>query len=168
MATKKINPAIFLPTWHVYNVKFLSGIQKLKVADTCDPTGGNRNAVLSQGIYSTEVNIFNYHTNTEAHIYKYFVPLVIENKVIGFEPRQQHSKRIAEIVLRPDSATGDDGCGIEKILGVSNMLNIGFLKIVSSVDLTVTAVYTVADLENKVASIDVKQIDAKLVSMFQF
>lgn len=165
--TKKAELAILLPTWYVYNVKFISGIQKIKVADVCNPTGGG-SAILSQGIYSTEVNIFNYHTNAEARVFKYFAPLVIQNKPVGFEPRQQPAKPIAEIILRPNSATGDDGCGIEKILKINNVLNIGFLKIVSSVDLSVTAVYTVADLDNRVTSIDVEQINVKTVSAFQF
>jgi hypothetical protein len=170
MATKvETDLSLLIPNWFVYNVKFVCGIQRNKITESCEAAGpGPGSAVLSQGIYSTEVNIFNYHSRTEARIIKYFAPLVLENKVVGFEPKQQPAKLIDRIVLRPNSATGDDCCGIAKLLKVKNLLNIGFLKIVSSVDLSVTAVYTVADLENRVASMDVQQIEAKKDAMFQF
>ena len=166
---KEINPAILFPIWYVYNVKFVCGVQRNKVTDTCNPnpTHAGGAAVLNQGIYCTEVNIFNYHSHAEARILKYFAPLVIENKPIGFEPKQQPAKLIDRIMLRPNSATGDDCCGIAKRLKVKNLLNIGFLKIVSSVDLSVTAVYTVADMENKVVSMDVEQINGKTLSLSQ-
>jgi hypothetical protein len=161
--------AILLPTWYIYNVKFVCGIQKNKITESCEAAGRDSGSgILSPGIYSTEVNIFNYHSRTEARIIKYFAPLVLENKVIGFEPKQQPAKLIDRIVLHPNSATGDDCCGIAKHLKVKNLLNIGFLKIVSSVDLSVTAVYTVADLENRVVSMDVEQINGKTDAMFQF
>ncbi|MEO7045937.1 MAG: hypothetical protein ABI091_11570 [Ferruginibacter sp.] len=164
MATSQKTNDIIIPAWYVYNVKMVCGIQPIKVSESCagDPTANNGGAILSRGIYSTEVNIFNYNEHVPARIIKYYVPLVRENKPIGFEPNQQQAKRIAEIVLKPNCATADDCCGIAKILKVKNILNIGFLKIVSSVDLSVTAVYTAADLErNSVVSIDVEEINAK-------
>jgi hypothetical protein len=170
MATseKQTDQFILLPFWYVYNVKMICGIQDRKVTESCtNPTGAADNGVLSRGIYSTEVNIFNYHDHAAAHIYKYYVPLVQENKIIGFEPKQQRARPIAKIVLEPNSATGDDCCGLEQLLKVKNLLNIGFLKIVSNVDLTVTAVYTVADIEkNSVVSIDVEQINGKTTPIF--
>ena len=172
MATSQTaEPAILIPTWYVYNVKMVCGIQNIKVTESCGDAAGtvNNPAVLSQGIYSTEVNIFNYNDRVSAHITKYYVPLVKENKAIGFEPNQQKARRIANIVLEPNSATGDDCCGIARLLQVKNKLNIGFLKIVSSVDLTVTAVYTAADIEkNSVVSIDVEEINAKIIHFFPF
>jgi hypothetical protein len=164
--TKEINLTTFIPTWHVYNVKFVCGIQRNKITESCGSVASS--AVLSQGIYSTEVNIFNYHHRIEARIFKFFAPIVIENRPVAFEPKQQPAKPIAKIVLRPNSATADDCCGIENLLQVKNLLNIGFLKIVSNVDLSVTAVYTVADLDNRVASIDVEQINGKTVPFFDF
>src|SRR6185312_12002504 len=118
-----------------------------KVSEPCINSHGDR-AILSRGMYSTEVNIFNYNEHVPARIIKYYVPLVKEYKPIGFEPEQQQAKKIAEIVLKPNCATADDCCGIAKLLQVKNTLNIGFLKIVSSVDLSVTAVYTAADFES--------------------
>jgi hypothetical protein len=172
--SEQTEKAILLPFWHVYNVKIVCGIQNRKITETCDnstPTGSapsGKNGVLSQGIYSTEVNIFNYHDHAEAHVFKYYVPLVKENVAVGFEPAQQPARPFASIILRPNSATGDDCCGIEKNLKVKNLLNIGFLKIVSNIDLAVTAVYTAADIEkNAVVSIDVEQVPAKMVSFFR-
>ena len=167
MATTKASDwPIYVPNWYVYNVKFICGIQRNKITESCGPAASS--AVLSQGIYSTEVNIFNYHHHIEARIFKFFAPIVIENKPVGFEPKQQPARPIAQITLRPNSATADDCCGIEKLLQVKNLLNIGFLEIVSNVDLSVTAVYTVADMENRVASIDVEQINGKTVSYFDW
>ncbi len=170
MATSEKQTDLFisLPFWYVYNVKMVCGIQDRKVSESCmNGAEKGEHGILSRGIYSTEVNIFNYHDHAPAHIYKYYAPLVVENKIIGFEPRQQRAKLIARIVLEPNSATGDDCCGIEQLLKVKNMLNIGFLKIVSNVDLTVTAVYTVADIEkNSVVSIDVEQINGKTTTIF--
>jgi hypothetical protein len=170
MATKaQTDLSILFPTWFIYNVKFVCGIQRNKITESCEGTGpAPGSGIISQGIYSTEVNIFNYHSRAEARILKYFAPLVLENKAVGFEPKQQPAKLIDRIVLKPNSVTGDDCCGIAKRLKVKNLLNIGFLKIVSSVDLSVTAVYTVADIENRVVSMDVEQIEVKRDAMFQF
>ena len=164
MATsQKKDDVIIIPMWYVYNVKMVCGIQPIKVSEPCINSNNDR-AILSRGMYSTEVNIFNYNEHVPARIIKYYVQLAREYKPIGFEPEQQQAKRIAEIVLKPNCATADDCCGIAKILKVKNILNIGFLKIVSSVDLSVTAVYTAADFEsNNVVSIDVEQINAKTV-----
>ena len=169
MATKaQTDLSVLVPNWYIYNVKFVCGIQRNKITESCEGPGpAPGSGIISQGIYSTEVNIFNYHSRTEARILKYFAPLVLENKAVGFEPKQQPAKLIDRIVLRPNSVTGDDCCGIAKRLKVKNLLNIGFLKIVSSVDLSVTAVYTVADIENRVVSMDVEQIEVKRDAMFQ-
>jgi hypothetical protein len=161
---KKKDPASLVSYWFVYNVKMVCGFQPIKISEGCQPGPKSTNAVLGPGIYSTEVNIFNYHDHVDASVYKYYVSLVREAKTIGFEPLQQPAKEFAHIMLRPNSATGDDCCTIAEILKVKNLLNIGFLKIVSSVDLAVTAVYTASDLEkNSVVSIDVEQIIAKTI-----
>lgn len=166
MATSIKTDNLLIPVWYVYNVKMVCGIQPLKVSESCisDPAPNTGGAILSRGIYSTEVNIFNYNEHVVAKVMKYYVPLVSENKPIGFEPNEQQAKKIAEIVLKPNCATADDCCGIAKLLKVKNILNIGFLKIVSSTDLAVTAVYTASDLDrNSVVSIDVEIINAKTI-----
>lgn len=158
MASTKKSETNLRP-WYVYNVKFLWGLQKLPFSEIC--TGDRSdNPVLAKGIYFTEVNIFNYHDDTEAYIHKYYVQLVKENKVIGFEPEQQKAVSLLRkpLILKPNSATGDDSCGLAHFLKIRNLFNIGFLKIVSDVPLTVTTVYTLSDADGKPVSIAVKQI----------
>jgi hypothetical protein len=148
-----------LRPWYIYNVKFVWGLQKIPFSEYCIEDKA-RNAVLAKGIYYTEVNIFNYHDDKEANIHKYYVQLVKENEVVGFEPQQQKAVNILKtpLILKPNSATGDDSCGLAKILKVRNHFNVGFLKIVSDVALSVTAVYTISDSEDKPVSIAVEQI----------
>ena len=55
----------------------------------------------------------------------------------------------------------DDCLKITKMLGTDDTLKIGFLKIQSSLPLTVTAVYTVMNPESKNVSIDVESIGAE-------
>lgn len=172
MATsqKTETPFIFLPTWYVYSIKMVCGIQESKVNSTCRDVkrAPDNGAILSRGIYSTEVNIYNYNEAVSAHITKYYVQLVRENKVIGFEPEIQREREIAKIILEPGCATGDDCCIISGLLKTKNVLNIGFLKIVSSTELAVTAVYTAADVEtNNVVSMDVEQINSKILHSFR-
>jgi hypothetical protein len=158
MASTKKSESPIRP-WYVYNVKFLWGLQKTPFVEYCTKEISH-NAVLARGIYYTEVNIFNYHDDTEARIYKYYVQLVKENEVIGFEPQQQKAMSLlkAPLVLKPNSATGDDSCGLGKILKVRNLFNVGFLKIISDIPLSVTAVYTISDSQDSPVSIAVEQI----------
>jgi hypothetical protein len=71
------------------------------------------------------------------------------------------------MVLPPNSATMDDCCRIIEMLldsvpSAKLPLNIGFLEILSTMELKVTAVYTATDLESHSISIDVEQIESKL------
>jgi|SRR5687767_5705100 len=157
MRSTKKNEADKRP-WYIYNVKFVWGIQRNVFTEVCTPT--HPAPILACGIYYTEVNILNYHDDREAYIHKDYVQLVKENKAIGFEPEQQKANSILRkpFILKPNSATGDDSCGLAEILRVRNLLNIGFLKIVSDIPLSVTAVYTLSDLENRPVNISVNQI----------
>jgi hypothetical protein len=71
------------------------------------------------------------------------------------------------IVLPPHTATMDDCCRLaELLLGATTdslPLTIGFLEIISPVELSVTAVYTATDADSHAVSIDVEQIIAKKV-----
>ena len=159
--SEKTDPVLKIVSYYVYNVKMVCGIQNRNVTEACTPADPNSagNPVLSPGIYSTEVNIFNFHDEMKAQVSKYFVPLVIENRTIGLEPEQQKATPLASIVLEPNSATMDDCCIISQSLKGKNLLSVGFLKIVSNISLAVTAVYTVSDLENRVVGIEVEQIN---------
>ena len=63
----------------------------------------------------------------------------------------------------------DDCCRIMELLlgapsaAASVPLTVGFLEIISPVELSVTAVYTVSDLGNASISMDVETVQAKLV-----
>jgi V8-like Glu-specific endopeptidase len=141
---------------YVYSVKFLCGEQK---DDPCE-CGSVR-----PGTYATEINIHNFHER-EVPIRKRVLPLVLAGAVRGREPRFTTAAAADKIVLPAHSATMDDCCRLlELILGARpaapTPLTIGFLEIVSPVELNVTAVYTVSDLNRNATSIDVVTVEAK-------
>lgn len=145
---------ITIPKCHYhYVVKFVCGVNEVP-GEACSP--------VRSGRYSTEINIYNGYCS-DALIEKRIVPVVLKGEAIGREPRI--GKQMAEdrIVLPPFTATMDDCCRLAELLKqpvTSNgPLTIGFLEIVSTVPLTVTAVYTATGLKNDDAvSIDVEQI----------
>lgn len=124
-------------------------------------------APLRPGSYATEINIYN-HNDKQATIRKRVVPVVLAGAPAGREPHVVPSRAEDKIALPPYSATMDDCCRIaELLLGAAAQgpapLTIGFLEIVSPVELSVTAVYTATGSNGKNVSIDVEQIEAKIV-----
>src|SRR5215471_8775695 len=117
----------------VYNVKFVCG-QAL-----------SKEFIVNPGIYTTEINILNFDNEKTAEILKLFIPVVLENKAIAREPKFGRPFGKDSIKLPPNSATMDDCLKITKILDTGSGLKIGFLKIESTLELAVTAVYTVMD-----------------------
>jgi hypothetical protein len=88
-------------------------------------------------------------------------------KPVGREPRVVKRRIGDRIKLPADSATMDDCCRItEMLLGAPSTspmpLTIGFLEIVSNVELNVTAVYTASDLKSNGLGIDVQNITPRL------
>jgi hypothetical protein len=144
---------------YVYSVKFLCGRQ----ADDCCDCGPVR-----PGNYATEINIHNYNSR-EVPVVKRVLPLVLAGAARGREPGFTRPTAVDRIVLPPDSATMDDCCRIMEVLlgapsgAASVPLTVGFLEIISPVELNVTAVYTVSDLGNASISMDVDTVQAKLV-----
>ena len=142
----------------VYSVKFVCGVQS-ECDCECKP--------VQSGKYATEINIHNYQ-NTEVALEKRFIPVVFAGAASGREPGVAQPRAVDKIVLPPHSATMDDCCRIAEML-FGNVpqspipLTIGFLEITSRKELSVTAVYTVSDLESGSVSIDVKQIVAAVV-----
>ena len=141
-----------------YIVKYVCGVQE---ACDCSCTTGVR-----PGSYATEINIYNYNDDN-APIEKRVVPVVFAGAAQGREPKFASIKARDKMVLPPNSATMDDCCRIIEMLldsapSAKFPLNIGFLEILSTVELKVTAVYTATDLESHSISIDVEQIEAKL------
>lgn len=144
-----------------YSVKFICGHQ-----ESCEcscPTG------VLPGHYATEINIHNFH-DEKVPIEKNLLPVVLAGAPLGREPR--HVKRAAQdrIVLPGNSATMDDCCRLADLLfdgapPAKLPLTIGFLEIVSPVELNVTAVYTAAAAASNNVSIDVEQIKGQRKNM---
>jgi hypothetical protein len=147
--------------YFVYNVKFVCGVQKNKFENECE------GAIVSRGIYSTEINILNYGTK-EVRIAKAFTPVVVQNKAIAREPKIQGPVGVEAVTLKPFHATMDDCCKITEMLkkaGADDQLKIGFIEIISPVQLEVFAVYTVTDLEQTHPSINVLQVEPRSLSV---
>ena len=145
--------------YFVYNVKFVCGHQKNEARNDCE-------AILSRGIYSTEINILNYGFK-EATVVKAFIPVVVHNKAIAREPETHSLVNIDRVVLKPVSATMDDCCKIVEMLKkiqADEQLKIGFVEIISPVPLEVYAVYTVTDLQEQHPSINVLQVEGRTIS----
>jgi hypothetical protein len=139
-----------------YAVKFVCGTQP-----SCDCAC----APVLPGRYATEINIYN-HGEEPAEIVKYVIPVVFGGAAAGREPRTVTARAEDRITLPPHAATMDDCCRLsELLLGAPAdgpaPLSIGYLEIVSPVELTVTAVYTAAGLDGGPVSIEVEQFDAK-------
>lgn len=140
-----------------YAVKYVCGTQSACDC-ACSP--------VLPGAYATEINIYN-HTDQAADIVKYVVPVVFAGAAAGREPRTVAARAEDRITLPAYSATMDDCCRINELLlgapgGQTPMpLNIGFLEIVSPVELTVTAVYTAGAADGGPISIEVEQIEGK-------
>jgi hypothetical protein len=144
-----------------YSVKFLCGEQK---------DDGCQCAPVRPGRYSTEINIHNPGAK-DAPVLKRVIPLVLVGAVSGREP-QFKGPAATEIIRRlpGHAATMDDCCRLlEQLLGARPSgpvpLTVGILEIASTVELSVTAVYTAAAASGGAPSIDVKQIDAKIVTI---
>jgi hypothetical protein len=141
-----------------YSVKFICGVQE---ACECTCTTGVR-----PGIYATDINIHNYQ-DEKVSIEKYVLPLVFVGSPQGREPRVVRAKAGDKLILPGNTATMDDCCRLAELLFDSvppakQQLTIGFLEIVSPIELQVTAVYTATDLESRSISIDVEQIAGKI------
>ncbi len=140
-----------------YSVKFVCGVQQ-DCECACAP--------VRPGIYATEINIHN-HKCRDAEVEKWLMPMVFAGAALGREPRVVKRRLGDRIKLPADSATMDDCCRItEMLLGAPSTapmpLTIGFMEIVSNVELNVTAVYTATDLKSNGLSIDVENVTPRL------
>jgi hypothetical protein len=143
----------------MYSVKFICGTQN-------PPNTSNPCTPVRQGIYSTEVNIHNFHPvgTPPAAINKLALQLVHNDVPVGREPHFAQPAPFANITLPPGTATMDDCCSLLGPLRLSlSQLNIGFLVLQSTVSLNVTAVYTATDLHSGSISIDVQSINERQV-----
>lgn len=144
---------------YCYSVKIVCGTQETADGCCCLPA-------VRPGIYSTEVNIHNYHPYRWTWVSKSVLPVVYAGMPVGREPRTVSRRAYDEILLPPDSATMDDCCRIGELLYESappsgNPLTVGYLEILSDIELKVTAVYTMTDRESRSVSIDVEDVAAR-------
>ncbi len=138
-----------------YSVKFICG-QNAQTTQPCTP--------VRQGIYATEINSHNFHRDQTAQIDKRVLLVVQNDAPVGREPRVAQAKHFDAIALPPDSATMDDCCHFaEKLQFNPAQLNIGFLELVSTVELNVVAVYTATDLKSGGISIEVETIGVRQI-----
>jgi hypothetical protein len=141
-----------------YSVKFVCGIQP-ECPCACAP--------VRPGIYATEINIYNPNTR-EVPIRKLVIPVVFAGAAAGREPGSVGPKAEDKLILPAHSATMDDCRRLaELLLGAAPAnpipLTIGFLQIISPVELSVTAVYTASGLSAGSVSIDVQQIEPRRI-----
>lgn len=144
------------PTRFSYSVKFVCGTQG---ADDCHC------APVRPGHYATEINVHNFH-DREVKIDKRVLPVVLAGAARGREPSFTRPLATDTIVLPPHTATLDDCCRLAELLfGAMPTqplpLTLGFLEIVSPVELAVSAVYTVTGVNAGGPSIDVESIAAR-------
>ena len=142
-----------------YSVKFVCGVSH-EHACGCSP--------VAPGIYTTEINIHNYQLKT-VRIEKHVIPLVLAGAVVGREPSFVGRKASERMELPAHSATMDDCCRLaEMLLGAAPSgplpLTIGFLEVISPVELAITAVYTVTGPDAKTTAIDVETISPRKVT----
>lgn len=138
-----------------YSVKFVCGTQ--------EPTEC-RDEPVRPGIYSTEINIHN-PNRCPAKVKKRVIPVVLEGKPLGREPKWSGPRGKDRVLLPPDAATMDDCYRLSELLferpQCRQRLTIGFLAITSDRPLEISAVYTASDLEGRLVSLDVESIEGR-------
>ncbi len=125
------------PPEFVYAVKYVCGTA---------PDCGCAEAAVRPGRYATDINLHNPGRDTAA-VSKLAIPLVSAGIGVGREPRSQNPVGADRIKLPAHAATMDDCRRLAELhYGAppegSLPLTIGFLEIVSTQQLVVTAVYT--------------------------
>ena len=101
-------------------------------------------------------------------VVKAFIPVVVNNKAIAREPETQGIAGVDRVVLKPFNATMDDCCKITEMLkkaGADDQLKIGFVEIISPIQLEVVAVYTVTNLEQTNPTINVVPIEPRSLTI---
>ena len=135
-----------------YSAKFVCGVQDDSAED----------AIVRPGVYATEINIHNYQQQQTAELRKRVFLLVENNDAIGREPDLVSPSAFDAIVLPPNTATMDDCRRIFELTGAGPDLLVGYLEIVSPVELSVNAVYTEGREMN--TTIDVERVPGQPIN----
>jgi hypothetical protein len=145
-----------------YAVKFICGYVKEGppgvVPLTAAPT-------LRPGIYATEVNILNY-LDVPITVHKYLYPLMEHGEAAGREPHSVTRRLEDVITLREHTATFDDCQRLHELMHKvpgDEPLSIGWLELVSPVELHVAAVYTANDLRGISTDVNVVPVQGKMI-----
>jgi hypothetical protein len=124
-----------------FAVKFVCGLQR--------PTGDQAGEPpVKPGNYATEINIHNFTYQTAAAVVVKKLLILAGTSAAGApfalrEPQLARPRVVARVALPADTATMDDCNAIWKLAGLPpGALTIGYLVLLSSVDLDVDAVYT--------------------------
>jgi hypothetical protein len=146
-----------------YSVKIVCGKQTETNCGCC--VAGTR-----PGLYATEVNIQNLNFQP-AKVLKFVQPLILLGTVVAREPNVTDPttiplRQVEEIILPELAATMDDCCRISEMLPPPSgeaALTIAILSIFSTLELSVSAVYTASPLSGDGISIDVEYIPSRRV-----
>ena len=128
-----------------YSAKFVCGFQDIPQAGVA-----SGEPPVKPANYATEINIHNY--NYKGIVIRKKVVLVVEQgNVIGREPAQQGPRTIVQPDIGPDNVMMDDCNAIWTMLYTQTLplpsvmpLMIGYLVVISPLDLDIDAVYTAA------------------------
>jgi hypothetical protein len=157
-----------------YSVKFVCGVQP--PLQTAAGAQGLGEPVVKPGNYATEINIHNYNYR-EVPLRKKVILLVKDTQPIGREPESQGPIAFDKITLKPDWATMDDCNRLWQLLNPNAPalpaimpLMVGYLVIISPIDLDIDAVYT-AEVPGRLEvgkdptgiSMDVERVNGKRV-----
>jgi hypothetical protein len=137
-ATATIVPAEAQEARFHYGVKFVCGVAK-----------NREKAYVIPGRYLTEINIGNPHGES-IKIEKYTNTVLLGDDKAIREPELAEPGKPEGVEMKERTATSDDCAAIGRMIGVDDLGNkpitIGFLNIISNVELNVTAVYTTGSL----------------------
>jgi hypothetical protein len=141
-----------------YSVKFLCGTQQ---ADCCGC------APVRPAGYATEINIHN-AGDVEVPVVTGVIPLVLAGVASGRAPNVGKVAKVDAIRLPAHSATMHDCCRLQQLLlGADptgkNPLTLGIVEILSTAELSVTAVYTATDAPGGTPALEIEQIQPRIL-----
>ena len=142
-----------------YSVKFICGTQDAECCSACAP--------VRPGTYATEINIHN-TGNVEAPVVGAVIPLVLAGVASGRWPKVAKAIAAKAFRLPGHSATMSDCCDVlPLLLGAAPVgktpLTIGLREILSTTELSITAVYTATGEPGSTPALEVVRIEPRIL-----